>query len=164
MKYFSMIGAMDTAMLERFIDFSNNNHQESWAIVLNTSGGGFWPTETMGKIINEHDKDVQVIVQGAYSSGFLLLNSIKRKIILSKTCRGMWHYGKWDLQYNDKGKPYYYDDECIIRNLPFHKRHSESLAKKVMTTKEFKHFKDDKDVYFDFKRMKQIFPDAEVMK
>jgi hypothetical protein len=32
-----------------------------------------------------------------------------------------------------------------------------------MTKKELKKFKKDNDVYFPFERMKEIFPDAEVI-
>lgn len=162
MKYFPMIGSIDQAMLERFIEFANNYEQEDWKIVLNTSGGSFFQSEMIINILNNHS-NASIVVQGAYSAGFVIIMETICPKILSKTCRGMWHYGKWDLSYNDKAKPYYYEDECIIRNMPFHKKHSEKIAKKIMTPKEYKAFMEDKDVYFDTKRMKQIFPDAETI-
>lgn len=132
------------------------------AIQMNHGGGSFLATEAITRIVNLH-KETEIIVQAAFSAGFLFLIETKCKKVLSRTCRGMWHYGKWNIEYNDKHEPYYYDDECIIRNLPFHKIHTQSVAKKVMTSTEYKNFLKDRDVYFDFKRMKEIFPNAEII-
>jgi ATP-dependent protease ClpP protease subunit len=157
-----MIGLLDNEMLVKFVDFVNSNTDEAWTIIINSGGGNFLATETITRIVNLH-KETEIIVQAAFSAGFLFLIETKCKKTLSRTCRGMWHYGRWSIEYNDKHKPYYYDDECIIRNLPFHKKHSQSLAKKIMNTTEYKDFLKDRDVYFDFKRMKEIFPNAEVI-
>lgn len=156
------MGAMNSEMLERLIDFSNNNPSDDWVIILNTSGGGFWPTESMAKIINDH-KETTIIVQGAYSSGLMLLMMVRCKIILSKGCRGMWHYGKWSVDLNDAGKPYYYDDAAIVDNLPIFKRISDKIARKIMTKSEMTRFKNKHDVYFSPKRMTEIFPNADIM-
>lgn len=162
MKYFSMIGQIDQAMLERFIDFYNNNLDSEVCIIINTSGGSFFFSETIIRMINLHG-NVTLIIQGAYSAGLYIACMSDCKKLLSKSCRGMWHYGRWEISYNDKNKPYYHEDECVIDNMVFHKRYTEKLAKKIMTVKEFKLFKKDHDIYFSFTRMKQIFTEAKIM-
>lgn len=165
MKYFSMWGKMDEDMLRSFVDFSNAhaNSMDKWRILLNTSGGSFFVTESIAKIISDR-QNVEIVVQGAYSSGFMLLHLAKCRLLLSKGVRGMWHYGKWSIDLNDKGKPYYHDDAAIMSNLPIFRKLSEQIAKKSMTAAELKKFRADQDVYFSPQRMKQIFPEAIILK
>lgn len=156
MKYFQMSGLIDKDMVERFVIFYNQYHDQEVTIVLNTAGGGYFSAELIANMVNELN-NVTLFVQGAYSAGFFILVHVKCKIILSKTTIGMWHYGKWVVELSDKGKPYYNEDVCILSNMPFHSRESRAIAKKVMNTKEYARFLKDEEVYFNTVRMKQIF-------
>lgn len=156
MKYFQMNGLIDKEMAEQFGSFYNEHQDSAVTIVMNTGGGGYFQAELIANMINEL-KDVTIFVQAAYSAGFFILFHVKCKIILSKTARGMWHYGNWSISMSDKGKPYYHEDECILSNMPFHSRESRSIAKKTMNAKEYAKFLKDHDVYFNTVRMKEIF-------
>jgi hypothetical protein len=162
MKYFSMDGRIDKEMFEKFVVFYNENCLKECAITLRTIGGETYVSEAIVRMLNEM-KNVTLIIQAAYSAGFEIAMYSKCKKVLSKTAKGMWHYGRADISVNVKNKPYYREDECTVSNLPIERKQGVRLAKKVMTGKEFKLFKKDYDIYFDFKRMKQIFPDAKVI-
>lgn len=159
MRYFPMIGSIDQAMLDRFTDFYNSNVDEKICIVLNTTGGGYFQAEAIIEMINKHG-DASLLIQAAYSAGMIIALSANCYKTLSTSCRGMWHYGTWELTHDDKGKPAYNETECIIKNMPFHKHQSKARAKQIMTPKEYGKFLKDRDIFFEFKRMKQIFPDA----
>lgn len=163
MKYFPMTERIDKEMLQKFISFYNENFSEPCSIILNTVGGHTIESEVIIHMINKMP-DVTLVIQYVYSAGLEIAMNVKCKKILSKVARGMWHLGRVEMSINLKNKPYWTEDECIVRNLPIEKKSAFALAKKIMTAKEYAAFKKDQDVYFDFKRMKQIFPDAEVMK
>lgn len=156
MKYFLMHGLIDKEMADQFTSFYNQYRDEESTIVLNTCGGGYFQAELIARMINEC-KNVTILVQAAYSAGFYILFYAKCKIVLSRTARGMWHYGRWAIEVNDKGKPYYHEDQCVLSNLAAHSRESRMIAKRTMNTKEYKKFMKDENVYFNTVRMKKIF-------
>lgn len=163
MKYFLMSGRIDTEMLEKFIPFYNENKEYPCRIILNTRGGDSLISETIIFMINEME-DVGIIIQAVYSAGLQIAVMTKCEKILSSISRGMWHYGRTEISMSVKSVPYYHEDECTMRNLPIERKQADSLARKIMTKKELKDFKADKDVYFDFGRMRQIFPTAKIIK
>jgi len=162
MKYFSMDGRIDKDMVERFIIFYNDHCFSNCTIVMNTVGGDTYKSETIIHMINQMPK-CTLLIMAAYSVGLEIAINVKCKKLLSKTAKGMWHYGRCDTSVNVKGKPYYHEDECLLRNLPIERKSAERIAKKIMTQKELKDFKEDKDIYFDYFRMREIFLEAGVM-
>lgn len=103
-----------------------------------------------------------MISAGVYSAAFYIFffAECKRKIIYGSL--GMHHkeYLK-NVYINEKGKPKYNDDVCQIENLKIIKG---NFLSKIMTKKERLSYKNDDDVYFTFNRMKEIFPDVEIIK
>lgn len=158
MLYFQMNGQINADMEQRFIEFVNQHQDSDIMVILNTSGGGYFQAESISHIINEH-KSVTIFIQAAYSAGFMLLYKTTCKVIISKTCRGMWHFGTWAISMNDKSKPAYHEDECILSCMPFHAKETKAIANKCMTKEEYKKFLKDDDIYFNTKRMRQIFSD-----
>lgn len=156
MKYFHMHGLINKEMVDSFTDFYNQFHDDVVTIVLNTSGGGYFQAELIASMINQL-KSVTIFVQAAYSAGYFIVFYSKCKVVLSKTARGMWHYGSWAVEINDKGKPYYEEDVCILSNLSAHNRESKNIAKTTMNKKEYTKFLKDENVYFNTTRMRQIF-------
>lgn len=160
--YFFLTGQIDNDLLNRFIDFYNNNRGSLITVIIKTIGGDLKNSELIIEMINQNKNNTLHIIS-AFSAGMLIAVKCKCKKQLSKYSMGMWHYGKWDIEIGDKGKPYYKQDACITKEFPRHKKNADLFAKEIMTTKEFKKFKKDDDVYFGFKRMKQIFPDAKII-
>lgn len=156
--YFQMNGEINAMLEQRFIDFYNQNQDMPIKIILNTAGGGYYYAESMANMINELT-DVKILVQAAYSAGFMLLYNTKCKLEISRTCRGMWHFGRWQIEMNDKGKPYFGEDVCVISNMPSHSKETKKIAKGTMNENEYRRFIKDDYIYFTTKRMREIFAD-----
>lgn len=163
MKVFQIASTIDKEFLEKFILFFNENRELECLIIVNSGGGDGDAAEAIIYMINKMP-NVTLFMQAAYSCAFELAWFAKCKKILSQTAKGMWHYSRLNMAINTKEKTYYSEDECMIRNLPIERKSIESVARKIMTAKEYKEFKENKDIYFDMQRMKQIFPDAQVVK
>ena len=112
-------------------------------------------------IINTHAEKITLISAGIYSAAFYIFFFAKcrRKIIYGSI--GMHHreYLK-DIYINEKGKPKYQEDICQIENL---KCVRNNFLEKAMTKKEKFLYNNDDDVYFTFNRMKELFPNVEII-
>lgn len=163
MKYFTMTGSLNDEMLHKFVAFFNEHRDEPCTIIFNSRGGFTSVAETMGLMIGQMT-DVTLLIHGVYSAAFELCYKVKCKKILSKYATGMWHLGRLEGTIGIDSK-FYYDEELNNeRNFPLEKRLGEKMAKTVMTPVEFKKYKKREEVWFDAKRMRDIFPDAKVLK
>ena len=161
MKYFQLEGIINESLVTRFMDFCNNNISEECTIVINSSGGKSTLATLVLDIINTHAEKITLISAGVYSAGFYIFFFAKcrRKIIYGSI--GMHHreYLK-DIYINEKGKPKYQEDICQIENL---KCVRNNFLEKAMTKKEKFLYNSDDDVYFTFNRMKELFPNVEII-
>jgi len=162
MQYFYLRDNINQDTFDKFVQFYNGVGDNEITIVIDSGGGSNMICEAMIYMLNQKQK-VTTIIMGAFSSAMYLAVKLKGEKILTNTCLGMWHYTKWALDFNDKLKPYYKQDEGIIKNMPRNKKISETFAKSIMTTAEYKKYLNDDDVYFHFNRMKQIFPTAKIL-
>lgn len=162
MKYFHLDSSINKELMNRFYDFCNQYENDEWTISLFTIGGATAAGKTIIKIINGRPDKVTLICHEAYSSGFDIFYNSKCNKILTDTSKGMVHLSSVEMLMQANGKPCYSEDRCIIENWG----NSKSLlkmVKKFLTKKELKWLKRGEDVYLSFKRMKEIFPNAEVI-
>ena len=161
MKYFQLEGTIDETLLTKFMDFCNNNTSEEWTIVINSGGGKSTLATMILSIINSNLDKITLISAGCYSAAFYIFffSKCKRKIIYGSL--GMHHREYLKGMYiNEKGNPKYQDDICQIQNL---KSVRDNFLSKLMTKKEKSIYNNDDDVYFTFKRMKELFPKLEIV-
>lgn len=163
MKYFHIDSQIDKELLNKFLEFANNNIEENWTIVIYTVGGTNVFAKSILHIINQRKDKVSIICNEAYSAGFCILYGAKCKKYLTQDCRGMIHMRSADINMQPTGKPSYTEDRCLIKNWKHHKSEDYNWIKKFMTDKEIKRYKRGNDIFFTFKRMKEIFPDAEII-
>lgn len=163
MKYFTMASPFNDDLLEKFISFFNSYSLEPCIIILHTRGGSTYIAETFSLMVSQM-ADVTIVIHAAYSSGFDFAYKAKCKKILSSTARGMYHLGRIDISFGIDSKPYYDEDANHAKNFPVEMKISNGIAKKVMTKDEYQRFKIKREeIWFDFKRMKEIFPDAKIL-
>ena len=163
MKYFYLNGSMKQELFDKFINFCNQYPDDKWGIVIDSGGGGESFCHAMLHIIDDH-KDCVLISMGCYSSAFELFYLSKCEKLITTNSMGMFHLGRDNYDIDLNGKPSWTADEAIV------KRRKETsypmaldFAKQFMTTLEFSKFKQGKDIYFTFKRMQEIFPDATII-
>lgn len=162
MKYFHIEGKIDRELLNKFLLFCNENGNEAWTIVINSVGGMSTVANCILYVINSRFKKCNLICLDAYSAAFYILYNAKCKKTIVKTAKGMYHLAAAEMYMSSNIKPSYTEDECIIKNWEQDKTDL-GFAKKFMTPSEFKKFKQGSDIYFTFKRMCEIFPDAEII-
>jgi hypothetical protein len=75
----------------------------------------------------------------------------------------MMHYSSTNINTMSNGQPTYSEDENIIKNWKERVKDEVEFVEKFMTPSELKRYKRGNDVYFTFKRMKEIFPDVEII-
>lgn len=163
MKYFNIDAVLNMDMQKRFTDFANDNQDDDWTVTIYCNGGMKIVEHYILSIINSRSDKVTVIAQEVYSAAFTLFMEASCKNVLTYGAKGMNHLGKSEMYIMSNGKPEYAEDRCILKN--FKERQQEEYLKvaKYMNKKELKKFQKGDDVYFTFKRMKEIFPDAEVI-
>lgn len=149
-------------MLERFIVFINQHQTEACCVIIHTQGGDRYISETMVHMINKMPS-VSIIIQAAYSAGFDIAFNARCPKFIGKGVKGMLHLSRVEVSINSKAKPYFFEDECCLLNLPAEHRRDDALAKKVMTPKELNAYRRGDEVYFSFRRMREIFPDAKIL-
>lgn len=163
MKYFALIEGVNPETLDKFIRFYNDNHEVPCTIVINSRGGSGYIAETVVHMIGQMN-DCTLIIHAAYSAAFEIAVEAKCKKILSKFSRGMMHLARLTVDMGVDGNPYYDEDTNHFKNFGVEKKLGDRLAKKIMTKEELIKFKKREEVWFDFKRMKEIFPSAEILK
>jgi hypothetical protein len=145
------------------LEFLNNN---SGAVTIGIrSGGGYIHDGLLLSHALELNKDrvSLVCVYQACSTAFEIFKRFPGKKYLTWGCMGMYHYGVTAIDTDDRGKPAYSETECQKRNLKHQKLYVDTFSKEFMNRKELNKLKKGEDIWFDFDRMQQIFPNAEVI-
>lgn len=161
MKYFHLNGIINEELLDKFIQFRNENEFEEWTIVLNSGGGKSNLTQVILYEINSRPQTV-LISTGIYSASFVIFYFAKCIKKITEGSIGMVHLRANDIRIQSHGKPEFSEDECIVKN---HKetRDIDYAVEAFMTKSEIRRYRKGGDIYFTFKRMKEIFPDAEII-
>ena len=144
-------------MLNKFL---NETEWTKWVIF----DSQWWQSiywKIMSRQLSLHIETTVVILWAwAYSAAFKIFHDYKWKKIMTYWSRGMRHQWHQAIDINDDWSITYLEDKVVARN---NKKTADSPYK-WMTKKEKKLFIKWKDVYFDFERMKEIFPDIEILK
>ncbi len=148
--------------LKNFLEFTDLHPDDPWDIYIQCPGGQVLFTDCIRFKINNHKPGVRLICMSAYSSAFHLFYLAEVEKILIYGAMGMIHLGSVKLDINSKQRPTTLEDAAHLRNGEFISTVDDEMSKKICTPSELELFQQDRDVYFDFKRMKQIFPLAKV--
>lgn len=162
MRYFQLDGIIEESLLSKFMDFCNTYPEDECTIVINSGGGKTTLSEVVLSIINSNSGRFTLISAGCYSAAFYIFYFAKCKKRIAKQSLGMIHseYVR-DLCMNAKGKTIYDEDRCQVKN--FKTCDGDLFVESFLTKTEMKKYKKGEEVYFTFKRMKEIFPDVEVL-
>lgn len=162
MKYFFLDSRIDEVLLNKFFVFANDNMDYDWTITIWSTGGMTGMAKTILYIINSRKERVTLICNEAYSAAFEIFYFSDCKKVITKECKGCVHYSASDIRLMRNGKTNDAEHACILRNWQEDKN-STKWVRKVLTKEENKKFNLGEDIYFTTKRMKEIFPNAEVI-
>lgn len=129
------------------------------------SGGGM---SSVGNFLinafnNEKDRLTLVAMAGVYSTGFELFYGYAGPRKMTFGVRGMYHFSSQEIQIMANGRAAYDEGACQLSSMKTDRERDLQFAGMFMTDKELRRMKAGQDVFFDFERMKQIFPDAEII-
>lgn len=111
------------------------------------------------------DRLTLVAMTGIYSAGFRLFYDYKGKRKITFGCNGMYHYSGQNIRMNALGKPDYYEGAASMETIKKYDRADDlQFSKQFMTASELRKFAQAQDVFFNFGRMMEIFPDVEMIK
>lgn len=163
MKYYLHADGINDRSVMDTINFIQNNEGEL-TIGLNSDGGGTSYAAFLLQCLNENrDRITLIALTGVFSAAFRVFYDFAGKKKMSHSCRGMYHYATQDVRMCAKVRPDGPDNEGIVSALKSDKLANDAFVEKFMTPAELKKFRKNWDVYFDFERMKQIFPEAEII-
>lgn len=163
MKYFHFNGDINEKLLDDFLQFINEYQIGELGIVLNSIGGKKNLTHVLLDIININSQRITLISCGCYSASFFLFYKAKCNKKMTEGNVGMMHYASTNINTMSNGKPTYSEDENTVSNWKESVKDEVEFVEKFMTPSELRKYKRGNDVYFTFKRMKEIFPDVEII-
>lgn len=145
------------------IDFVNNTQGEL-TIGINSGGGSNAIRLFVQKLFEENQDRITLVgLVGVYSAAFELFYNFKGKRVMTDNLCGMVHRSYISGISIDSSKAPTHDEmKAMLSGMYAASEADEQFAQSFMTPYEFERYKKGDDVYFDFKRMKQIFPDVEV--
>lgn len=161
MKYFNIEAGLSPELLEKFMDFYNHNQSDDITVVMNSGGGKEFVADIITDIINKDKKRFTIMAVVCYSSAFKLFYHVKCKRVFVNGCMGMMHKSYLsDVIVDSGGKYSYSKDRCAVKTMI---DTAHEFSSQFMTPKELKKYNKGDDVFFTFKRMKEIFPDAKII-
>lgn len=146
------------------IEFINKTGNDPIMIGIKSCGGSSTLLYFLQRIFKEQSERISLVaIAGIYSAAFDLFYNFTGKRFLTRETKGMYHWAAQEVTINANSKLTYYEDEAMKRDRKRLKKEQLVFIAKFMTAGEIRKFKEGKDVYFDFSRMQEIFPDAEIL-
>lgn len=162
-KYHIISGGIDSHSISDLAGFLNNNDGEL-AISLNSTGGDGDLAVLAVKMLNENSDRIELIMTtGCYSAAFKIFAKFKGKRSLVVGATGMFHYSFRQSSIDERKKIVFLEERALAESSKQAMQSTEEFASLIMNDTEFAKFKKGKSVYFTFNRMKELFPDAEIL-
>jgi hypothetical protein len=159
MKIFNL-GYYDEEMLNKFIEFSNNNWEHEWCIYLESSGGSNWAQAQIQEILSKKLKtpsSCYLNVAKASSSAFRTIMEFEGTINVLNMARGMYHQSSMslDISLNNKESCQSFGnfEETLKSGNKTELKDRIEFCKTFMSDKELQDYKDGKDIYYNEKQL-----------
>jgi len=166
-KYFTLQGAFNEELLNRFIDFANSSNEHDWELPIISQGGKTSVYETIMRIINnkESEKPGSCVLVASYicSSAFSLFLEAKCTKKMFFGAYGLAHCGFSPVETTSNGVVRYNIDRAWVQTTKECFPQELAIMQKVLTKKEIAMFEKGEDVELSFNRLRKMFPDAEII-
>lgn len=161
-KYYIHADGLHDTKIGDLISFINNTPGD--LVVAMNSGGGSNGTRCLLQQLFAENEDrlTLVALNGIHSAAFELFYKYTGQKALTHGATGMWHMELVNCRLAANGLPDTEEDRAIYRGMESGRIANAEFAKGFMTPDELIRYQKGEDVYFDFERMKQIFPDAKI--
>ena len=156
MTYFYFADGIHFDKVQPLINFINTTPGDL-TIYINSGGGDTAVAEVLLDIFTENKDRITLVASVIYSAAFWIFYAYIGKKRLNDGCTGMWHMEAKDVSMRLDWKPNYTEGDHWKRELKDRLKGELKFANAILTKKEFKRYKRGLDVYFTYKRMKEIF-------
>ena len=161
--YFYQTMGFDGEGVQMLINFINQN-EGRLLVGIQSSGGRSGISQMVLKILNDNAERITLCaVSGVYSAAFEVFKGFQGQKAMTDNTLGMAHYGKNDFNLHTNGRPVYFEDEAVLLQNKKAAPKEVAKAESYMTPSELRRFKKGDEVYFSFDRMKELFPNAEII-
>ena len=149
----------------QFLDWLSAHPTGNILFSITSRGGLVTTARLLLKALNDNKDRITIhVLGGVYSAAFLITYEYEgAKALTRNESKGMFHYGIQMLSTDERGQVVYKEDRVCLRNLKLAREESQTFASQFMNKAELNSFRKGDDVYFDFKRMSEIFPTATVI-
>lgn len=161
MKFFQLAGQINTDLLDSFIEFINENEDQKKTVILRSDGGYDLVAKALTYVINSNKENCFLIANCVLSAAFSIFYKAECKKAIIMSSMGMIHRSYNKIEFNSDGKPTYKEGEVMLKNWKENNGFEDDYP--FMTKQEKNFFEKGDDVYFTFNRMKEIFPEAEII-
>lgn len=165
MKYYILNDDIADSTIQPLLDFINQNEGSAMQIGI-SSGGGFSDyARFISDVLNQNKEYITLVAVGnVYSAAFRLFHEFEGTKKMTFGSRGMAHHSYQTVPLINNGMGATDEAHAAICNSRNYIRPDEiAFAESFMFNEELEKFKQGKEVYFDFARMRQIFPNAEIV-
>ena len=145
--------------------FNFINHNEGDLTIGLRSIGGESPLALfLVDVLNLEKERIHLIaINICFSSALTIFLNYKGDKSLIHGTVGMYHYAVIRMDIDETGQPADASDMARMVDIKGTRIEHEKVAKEIFNKEELEEFHKRKPVYLSFKRMKQIFPNAEII-
>ena len=160
-----IIDEFNYEVLSHFIQFSNDYWEFPWTIIIDCEGGSALISENILNLLSTHAENFQtkVICNRAFVTAFMLLRALHSlktvELSFSYGCIGMVKLSEANVTLNTKLETNYNHDSATIRALQEVRKREIYEIERFLDAKEKKSFLKGLEIWFDYKRMIEIFND-----
>jgi ATP-dependent protease ClpP protease subunit len=163
MKYYLHADSITDESVSGILEFINNNDGPI-TIGINSVGGGSSVMAFLVDTFNANsDRITLIAVCGVYSAAFELFFRFTGKRKMTSGCQGMYHYSSIEINHSASGLTPTGQERGEFEKLENDKILQDDFCSNFMTEQELAILNEGKDVWFGFKRMKEIFTMVEII-
>lgn len=164
MVYFFFNDQTKYKSFSRLLEFINDLDTDvPVTIFLQSDGGECEVARMLLHVLNQQPDRFTLIAGSISSSAFYLFYHARCKRMMLRHCIGMFHYGYQDVEMNDQARPASPAAKALLNNALSYELEGKEMSEKFMNETERRCFERGEEVFFIFTRMKEIFPDIEVI-
>lgn len=158
-KYFYIDGELKPEMVEKFIDFVNENHDCKITVFIDSNGGWNVSAQTISVIINDHHERFRMVAGGTiYSAAFWLFFSVKCERKIQDGTIGLYHLVRQNLEMMSNGvgadRIQDYNSKDLKKN--WSKLTNGFCDAIGLNQSETKSIMSGKDTFFDTERLREL--------
>lgn len=156
-------GTIEEGFVEKIFEILRNDPGQI-SISIRSNGGSKMCNRIVLNALNENKDRVKLVAfGGVYSAAFVLFYFFEGKKAMVPGTTGMYHQSSVNLALSSRGQIDGQEDRLVQDENRRQYNIERGFASSFMTKSELKTFCSNRDVYFSFERMKEIFPNVEIL-